>query len=34
VDILDHVVEGASTDEKRKLYRGTAARVYRLPVAG
>ena len=30
VEILDRVVAGASVDEKRKLYRGTAARVYRL----
>jgi L-fuconolactonase len=30
VDILDRVVAGASLDEQRKLYRGTAARVYRL----
>jgi L-fuconolactonase len=33
VEILDHVVAGASVDEKRKLFRGTAARVYRLPLA-
>jgi L-fuconolactonase len=30
VDILDRIVTGASVDERRKLYRGTAARVYRL----
>ena len=34
VEILDRVVAGASGEEKRKLFRGTAARVYRLPVAG
>jgi L-fuconolactonase len=31
VKILDRVVAGTSLDEQRKLYRGTAARVYRLP---
>ncbi|WP_172312717.1 amidohydrolase family protein [Paraburkholderia solitsugae] len=30
VEILDEVVEGASESEKRKLYRDTAIRVYRL----
>lgn len=30
VEILDGVVAGASGDELRKLYRGTATRVYRL----
>jgi len=33
VEILDRVVAGASVDERRKLYRGTAAWVYRLPLA-
>jgi L-fuconolactonase len=33
VEILDRLVAGASLDERRKLYRGTAARVYRLAVA-
>ncbi len=32
VEILDEVVAGASGAEKRKLYRDTAMRVYRLPV--
>jgi L-fuconolactonase len=32
VDILDRVVAGASEEDVRKLYRGTAARVYRLVV--
>lgn len=31
VAILDEVVAGASLDERRALYRGTASRVYRLP---
>ena len=31
VEILDQIVAGASADEKRALYRGTAARTYRLP---
>ena len=31
VEILDQVVAGASADELRALYRGTAARTYRLP---
>lgn len=31
VEILDEVVAGASADELRALYRGTAARIYRLP---
>lgn len=31
VAILDQVVAGASADELRALYRGTAARIYRLP---
>lgn len=30
VEVVDWVIEGASADEKRKLYRDTAARVYRL----
>lgn len=30
VEILDDVVAGASLDERTKLYRGTASRVYRL----
>ena len=30
VDIVDWVTEGASRDEKRKLFRDTAIRVYRL----
>jgi len=33
VEILDRVVAGASLEERRKLYRETAARVYRLAVA-
>jgi L-fuconolactonase len=33
VDILDRVVAGARLEERKKLYRGTAARVYRLAVA-
>ena len=33
VEILDRVVAGASVEEKRKLFRETAARVYRLGVA-
>ena len=31
VEILDDVVAGASETERRKLYRDTAIRVYRLP---
>jgi len=31
VEILDSIVAGASADEKRALYVGTATRVYRLP---
>jgi L-fuconolactonase len=31
VEIVDGIVAGASQDEKRKLYRDTAIRVYRLP---
>jgi L-fuconolactonase len=31
VQILDEVTSGASEAERRALYRGTAARVYRLP---
>lgn len=31
VELLDEVVAGASEAEKRKLYRDTAIRVYRLP---
>ena len=31
VEILDQVVAGASEAERRALYRGTAARIYRLP---
>jgi len=27
---VDWVIEGASADEKRKLYRDTATRVYKL----
>ncbi len=30
VEVVDWVIEGASADEKRKLYRETATRVYRL----
>lgn len=30
VEVVDWVIAGASTEEKRKLYRDTAARVYRL----
>jgi len=30
VEVVDWVIEGASADEKRKLYRDTATRVYRL----
>ena len=30
VEILDEIVAGASADEKRKLYRDTAIRSYRL----
>jgi L-fuconolactonase len=30
VEVVDWVIEGASDDEKRKLYRDTATRVYRL----
>jgi L-fuconolactonase len=30
IDVVDWVVAGASADEKRKLYRDTAKRVYRL----
>jgi L-fuconolactonase len=30
VAVVDWVVEGASADEKRKLYRDTAIRTYRL----
>ena len=30
VEVVDWVIEGASADEKRKLYRDTAIRVYRL----
>jgi L-fuconolactonase len=30
VDIVDWVVEGASEDEKRKLFRDNAVRFYRL----
>jgi L-fuconolactonase len=33
VAILDRIVGGASEAELRKLYRGTAARVYRLPMS-
>ncbi len=33
VEILDRVVAGASLDERKNLYRGTAARIYRLAVA-
>jgi L-fuconolactonase len=32
VEILDRVIAGASEAERRALYRGTAARVYRLPL--
>lgn len=31
VEILDRVVAGASPDDMRMLYRGTATRIYRLP---
>ena len=31
VEILDQVVAGATEAERRALYRGTAARIYRLP---
>ena len=30
VRIIDEVIAGASLDEQRQLYRGTAARIYRL----
>jgi L-fuconolactonase len=30
VEVVDWVIEGASAEEKRKLYRDTATRVYRL----
>jgi L-fuconolactonase len=30
VEIVDWVIEGASADEKRQLYRDTAIRAYRL----
>lgn len=30
VEVVDWVIEGASADEKRKLYRDTATRAYRL----
>jgi L-fuconolactonase len=30
VEVVDWVIEGASSEEKRKLYRDTATRVYRL----
>lgn len=30
VDVVDWVIQGASADEKRKLYRDTATRVYKL----
>jgi L-fuconolactonase len=30
VEVVDWVIEGASADEERKLYRDTATRVYRL----
>jgi hypothetical protein len=30
VAVVDWVIEGATSDEKRKLYRDTATRVYRL----
>ena len=31
VDIVDDIISGASEAEKRKLYRDTAIRTYRLP---
>jgi L-fuconolactonase len=30
IEVVDWVVEGASAEEKRKLYRDTAIRTYRL----
>jgi L-fuconolactonase len=30
VEVVDWVIEGATSEEKRKLYRDTATRVYRL----
>jgi len=33
VEIVDEAVGGASQDERHKLYRGTAARIYRLPLS-
>ncbi len=33
VEILDDVLQGASENELRKIYRGTAIRTYRLPLA-
>jgi L-fuconolactonase len=32
VEIVDEAIAGASEDEKRALYRGTAIRTYRLPL--
>lgn len=32
VEIVDEAITGASEDEKRALYRGTAIRTYRLPL--
>jgi len=31
VQLLDEVVAGAAQDERRKLFRETARRIYRLP---
>jgi len=30
IDVVDWVIEGASTDEKRELYRDTAIKTFRL----